>query len=295
MMMRMVVVAMLPGLLLYGWLAGPWFFLNIVMAVLAAVAAEVACLYSRGIAWRPVIMDGSAVVTALLLCVCINTGASWIVPVVAAVVAIVVGKHLFGGLGYNLFNPAMVGYVFVLFCFPDELSSGFAVRADSISGATPLDYLKTGLGGMSMLTELLHGEDFSAMRTGLWQLTAVAWLGGGLFLIWQRVIDWRIPLSLLATLTVFSLLFYWYDPQSYLSPWWHWVLGGTMLGAFFIATDPVTSVTTPTGRWLYGAGIGLLIWGIRTFGAFPDGVAGAVLLMNAMAPALDRWFLRHRG
>ena len=292
-MMRTVLLAMLPGMLVYVWLAGPYFIVHTVLAVAVAVSAEAVCLRCRGWPWRPALADCSVLVTAMLLAVCINSGASWVVPVVAALVAVVVGKHLFGGLSCNLFNPAMVGYVFVLLCFPDELSSGFA-GADSISSATPLGYMQTELAGMGMLGELVNRTDFTATRPGLWQIAAGAWLVGGLFLIYRRVIDWRVPVSLLAVLTVCSLLFYGYDSQQYLSPWWHWVLGGTMIGAFFIATDPVSSAVTPAGRLLYGGGIGLLIWAIRSFSSLPDSVASAVLLMNAVAPALDRPFLRRR-
>jgi len=228
--------------------------------------------------------------------------------------AVVVAKHLYGGLGYNPFNPAMVGYVVLLISFPREMTSwlppnllndlhvGFfdtlvaiftgslpyELTIDAITSATPLDTIKTNLGlsitvGESINSSALFG-DFGGIG---WE-----WIGnwiflGGVWLIYKKIITWHIPISMLASLFIISLLFYLGDPDHNSSPMFHMFSGATMLGAFFIATDPVSACTTPKGKILFGAGIGALIYIIRVWGGYPDGVAFAVLLMNMAAPTID--------
>ena len=228
--------------------------------------------------------------------------------------AIVVAKHLYGGLGYNPFNPAMIGYVVLLISFPREMSSWLIpqgigqahalslietlqaifngllpdrLAADALTGATPLDALRTQLGLGLAVADIRNSPVFGIVAGSGWEWAASGFLAGGLWLIYTRVAAWQIPAGLLSGLAVISTIFYLIDPQRYAPPWFHLWSGAAIFGAFFIATDPVTASTTPRGRLLYGAGVGVLTYIIRSFGGYPDGVAFAVLLMNIAAPTID--------
>ncbi|MDD9818612.1 MAG: RnfABCDGE type electron transport complex subunit D [Gammaproteobacteria bacterium] len=288
-LMREVLAALAPGLLLSCWLFGPRLLLHLAVASLTALACEALALRLRGLPLRPALTDGSALVTAWLLALCISPLADWWLSAAGAAFAILVVKHCYGGLGRNLFNPAMAGYVFVLLCFPVRLSLWPAAPGlDTVSGATPLGYVQSGLAGMATLEELRAAPVFGAVGGRGWEWLAPAWLAGGCWLLARRLIDWRIPAAMLLALFCVAALFYLYDDQRHASPWFHLASGGALLGAFFVATDPATSATTAWGRVLYGAGIGLLAWSVRRFGGFPDGVAFAVLIMNAAVPLIDR-------
>jgi electron transport complex protein RnfD len=239
---------------------------------------------------------------------------AWL-PVVGALFAIVVAKQLYGGLGYNPFNPAMVGYVVLLISFPREMTQwsapnglditqlGFtetlawslngvlpaAITLDAITLATPLDSVKTSLGLGQMLSEITATPKFGAFGGHGWEWINAAYLLGGLYLIYRRLIDWRIPAGMLGALFMIALVFHGSDTDAFPAPLFHLFSGAAMLGAFFIATDPVSASTTPRGRLLFGAGIGIIVYVIRTCGGYPDGVAFAVLLMNMAAPTLDHY------
>ncbi|MCY4364039.1 MAG: RnfABCDGE type electron transport complex subunit D [Gammaproteobacteria bacterium] len=300
-----VCIALVPGLLCYAWLFGPGVLLQCILAVSFALLFEFAVLRLRGRDPRPFLRDGSAVVTALLFAVSISPSAPWWVSLCGIAFAIIIAKHAFGGIGYNLFNPAMAGYVFVLVCFPVQMNTWPDLPAqgigaylgsifpmaggqlDMLSGATPLDELKTRLEMMEMVSEIKTASVYGYFGGAGWEWINALFLLGGIYMLARGVIKWHIPAAVLAGILIVSAAFYLYDAETYASPLFHLFSGGAMLCAFFIATDPVTASTTGRGRLVYGAMIGILIYLMRQWGAFPDGVAFAVLLANIFVPLID--------
>ncbi len=311
--MRRVLYAMLPGIAVLAGFFGVGVLVNIVLASATALVVEALMLALRGRPLRPFLGDGSALVSAWLLAAALPPLSPWWLTVLGVGFALAVAKHLYGGLGYNPFNPAMVGYVVLLISFPLEMSTwlpaqgpgqyllgpldtlgaiftgqlppGLAV--DALSGATPLDTIKTQLGLNRDLHTILADPAFGLLGGRGWEWVNLAFLTGGLWLVWRRTAAWQIPVGMLGALALLSGLFHAYNPAAYASPWLHLCSGATMLGAFFIATDPVSAATTPRGRLLFGAGVGIITYVIRAFGGYPDGVAFAVLLMNITAPTID--------
>jgi electron transport complex protein RnfD len=313
--MRKVIVALLPsaglGVVLFGW---PALYLCVV-TVMAAMLFEAICLKLKGAAALPALRDGSAILTGLLVAMTLPPWAPWWIGVAGSAIAIVLGKQVYGGLGQNLFNPAMLARVALLISFPIEMTSWANVKpfligpgpvdslmitfsgaavADGMTGATTLGAVKTGFSQNQTLPGLL--DDYSGFlaligweRGSLGETSTLLLLLGGIWLVRQGIIQWVIPLSLLGTITVLSLLFHAVDSQHYLSPWVHLNSGAVMLVAFFIATDYVTSPNTPLGQLLFGVGCGLLIFVIRTWGNYPEGTGFAVLLMNATTPLIDHY------
>lgn len=314
-MMRQVLYALVPAALAYVWYFGPGFLFNLVIAAMFCAGGEAAMLRLRGRPIEPALHDYSALVTAALLAFALPALTPWWVTATAALFGIVVAKHLYGGLGFNLFNPAMTGYVVVLIAFPLDLNLWTAPRMgdldyhyltlfetarytltgtfpdylsfDAVSRATPLDVVKAGLNSMSTFEEMRGYSMMGDFGGRGWE-----WIGnftamGGAWLLLRKVIRWHIPVGVLAGLLVPAGLFYFMDPALHASPGFYLFSGGTILCAFFIATDPVTAATSNKGRMLYGLGIGLLIYAIRRWGSYADGVAFAVLLMNMAAPAID--------
>lgn len=308
--MRDLLIALLPGVLIYAALVGWVVTFNLLLATATALLCEAAMLWIRQRPILPALSDLSAVVTAWLLALAITPLAPWWMIVLGVAFAIVVVKQLYGGLGYNLFNPAMAAYAMLLISFPQlmtqwPLPGGDAVSSlgfsgawavftgalpDAITSATPLDHVKTQLGLQQPLSAITHGPLFGQLAGHGWEWINLGWLIGGLWLIHRRIINWVIPGTVLATLGGISLLFYFVDSEQFASPLFHLLSGGALLGAFFIATDPVTAATTKNGRIAFAAGIGLLIYVIRTWGGYPDGVAFAVLMMNLAAPAIDYYY-----
>jgi len=323
-----VIIACLPGFLALSYFFGYGTLLQIVLASITALLAEGALLSLRG---RPVgqtLSDNSALLSAVLLGLSIPPMAPWWVVVVATLFAIVIAKQLYGGLGQNPFNPAMVGYVVVLISFPVQMTSWLPEVSRHLSSASPLDtlwiifsghtqggmdlqQLRAGVDGLTQATPLDNVK--TSMREGhqaLAQLSrplATGWLAGGgwlwanlgflaggLYLIRRRIISWHIPASMLLTLAVCAYLGWLWDPKHCASPALHLWSGATMLGAFFIATDPVTAATTPRGKLIFGALAGLLVWLIRTYGGYPEGMAFAVLLANICVPLID-YYTRPRA
>lgn len=311
--MLTVMIALLPGTLAQAWLFGPGVLLQIVFAAGFALSIEAVLLRLRGQPLAPFLLDGSAVVTAWLFALCIPPLSPWWISLIAMLAAIGCAKHLYGGLGHNLFNPAMVGYAVVLICFPVELSrwlpsggwlqdspslldnlrlivTGNEPSAgwDASTGATALERLRElGRAGLS-LSEVRADPAFGDLGGQGWEWVALCHLLGGVALCWLRIADWRTPMAVLGTVFLLSLPFWLFDPDLHPSPLQHIALGGLVLAAFFIATDPVSGCTTTRGRWLFGAGVAILVLAIRRWGAYPDGIAFAILLMNAAAPLLDR-------
>ena len=309
--MFMVVAALVPGIVIATYLFGWGVIINILIANILALVVEALVLRLRDKPLWPFLSDGSAVITATLLALSIPPYAPWWLITVGVLFAIVIAKHLYGGLGYNLFNPAMIGYAVLLISFPREMSTwllpitlrdeviglddsaqmslGAGISAvDGISGATPLDYLKTQVGlGNSVQDIIADHPLFGVLGANGIEWISLAFLLGGLWLLHKKIISWHIPVACLGSLTLLAWVFHVYNPDLYVSPVFHLFAGATMLCAFFIATDPVSASTTPSGRIFYGIGIGVLIYVIRTWGGYPDAVAFAVLLMNLCAPTID--------
>ena len=308
-MMQHVLLALLPGAAGFFWLFGWGVLFNILIAAVTALVAEAGILLLRKRAVATTLLDGSALVTAILLALALPPLTPWWIPVIGSLFAIVIAKQLYGGMGYNPFNPAMVGYVVLLISFPLELTlwpvageypdlattftlifSGHLPGTgpvDAVTMATPMDAVRTQLGLGETLTGLQGDPLFGVVGGAGWEWLNLAYLAGGIWLLKMRVIQWRIPASMLAGLALAALVFHLYDPGTYASPQFHLFSGAAMLGAFFIATDPVSACTTPRGRLWFGFGIGVLTWIIRTWGGYPDGIAFAVLIMNLAAPTID--------
>ncbi len=310
--MLRVLLALLPGIAVYAWWRGPGVLIQLALASAAALASEALMLKLRGVPLAPFLSDLSALVTAWLLALCLPPIAPWWLVVVGTVFALVVAKHLYGGLGSNLFNPAMVGYCVLVLSFPAEVARwpaalpspplGWTETAayiflghlpaglslDALTGATPLDGVKTQLAASRTLQEIFHRPGFVAAPPGAAWL-ALAYAVGGLALWQQRVIDWRVPAAYLATLALVAAIFHLSDPDRYAGPLFHLIHGAGVLGAFFILTDPVSGPTTPLGKLIFAATAALLTYLIRVFGSYPDGVAFAVLIMNMTVPLIDAY------
>lgn len=311
--MRQVLLATVPGILTLTYFFGFGTLINILWASACAVSLEALVLSLRK---RPVqfyLKDCSALVTAVLLGIALPPYVEWWVVFVGITFAIVIAKHLYGGMGFNPFNPAMIGYVVLLVAFPVQMTSWGAPlgteghtavpgpidallhnfqlndNIDAYTMATPLDVLKQN---NSLLIEDLWSSNsqFGSFAGIGWEWANVAFLLGGIYLLYRRIFTWHAPLSMLAAITLLSALFY--DGGSSASagsPLFHLFSGATMLGAFFIVTDPVTSAVSNKGRMIYGAAIGALIFIIRVWGNYPDAVAFSVLLMNFAAPFIDHY------
>jgi electron transport complex protein RnfD len=311
--MLRVVYALLPAVAGCVWLFGWGVLVNLLVAIAVALASEAAVLALRR---RPILItlrDGSALVTALLLAIALPPLAPWWLVAVGSFFAIVFAKQLYGGLGFNPFNPAMAGYVLLLVSFPQEMTSWAApaglrsadlglvqvllhsltgtlpadIHMDALTSATVLDTLKVQLGMAHTVSEIRGGPIFGYFGGKGWEIINGLILLGGLWLLWRRVITWHVPVAVLGSLALIATLFHLINPELYAGPLFHLASGGAMLGAFFIATDPVSGATSARGQLVFGIGMGLLIFVIRTWGGFPDGVAFAVLLMNMAAPAID--------
>jgi len=306
-----VTFALVPGIAVCAWLFGWSVIVHCLLAVATALACEACMLALRRRPLYPFLTDGSAMLTGLLLALSLPALAPWWITVLGTAFAVIVVKHMYGGLGSNPFNPAMAGYVFLLISFPVEMTTWpvpFALPGaapgpgdafglvfsgagdwDAVSGATPLDRLKTGLGMLQPMAQIQADPMFGIVAGRGWEWLSLAWLGGGLWLVYRRIISWHIPVGLIGAVFLLGLLFYLGNPHEHAPPLFHVFGGATMIGAFFIATDPVTAPSAPAGRLLFGIGAGVLIYVIRSFGGYPDAVAFAVLLMNITAPTIDRY------
>jgi H+/Na+-translocating ferredoxin:NAD+ oxidoreductase subunit D len=313
--MLKVLLALVPGIAAYVWVFGGGILVTLTLASLTALLSETAMLKLRERPIKPFLMDGSALVTAWLIALALPPLAPWWVVVVGTLFAIVIAKQLYGGLGYNPFNPAMVGYAVLLISFPAIMTQwpaplllakaqlGFAdqlhyifgrmlpdgVLVDAISSATPLDYLKTQLKLQHGVAETTQAPIFGTLGGKGGELVVGAYLLGGLYLLQQRIMSWHIPAAFLLALVAVSSVAHLADPDQYAGPMFHLFSGASMLCAFFIATDPVSGPTTPKGKLIFAVGIAVLTWIIRTWGGYPDGVAFAVLLLNLCVPLIDAY------
>jgi len=313
--MLQVAYALIPGMLLYSWLFGWGVIINVLLATVTALATEALMLRLRQRPVKMFLTDGSALVTALLLGLALPPLAPWWLILLGTAFAIIFAKHIYGGLGFNPFNPAMVGYVMLLISFPLEMTSWPAplslseahltlsqslsyvfggslptgIRLDALTMATPLDALRTELGLNKAMAEITASPIFGSMGGTGWEWISIAFLAGGLWLMYKNIISWHVPAAMLGSLALISLVFYFINPATYSSPLFHLFSGGAILGAFFIATDPVSGATTPRGRIYFGIGVGLLTYVIRSWGGYPDAVAFSILLMNMAAPTIDHY------
>lgn len=314
--MHKVMLALLPATLLAFWTFGwPAFWLWLV-TVASAAGWEAACLWLAGKPVRPKLFDRSALVTGWLLALTLPPWAPWWIGVLGSFIAIVLAKQVFGGLGCNPFNPAMVARVALLISFPVAMTQWVAVLplqggaspdfwqglqitfggqmpVDGMTSATLLGGLKSEisrLGHLPGMEGLFSGwQSAIGLRAGsLGESSAILLLLGGIWLTRHAIISWRIPLAMLAGVLLPAVIFWLINPQLHASPLVHLLSGGLWLGAFFIATDPVTSPTSHAGQVIFGLGCGLLTYVIRTWGGYPEGVAFAVLLMNAVTPLIAR-------
>lgn len=296
--MHLVVAALVPATAYGVYLFGLPALQVVLVCSITAMVCEFLCLQGLKKDWRSCI-DGSSLLTGWLLALSLPPSTPWWIAMSGAAFAIIVGKHVFGGLGQNPFNPAMLARVMLLICFPVELTDWRAAMPftleesglefsdvwmgiDAVSAATPLSQLT---GELPSIQDLAFGEHAGSLG----ETSALLLLVGGLFLIWRNIIRWYIPVSLLGGLALPALLGHWIAPEMCGPVSAHIFSGGAMLAAFFIATDMVTSPTSPKGQLIFGAACGLLIWLIRTFGSYPEGVAFAVLIMNATTPVIDHY------
>lgn len=316
-LMQLVILATLPGLIALVWFFGVGILLNVLFAAISCAFFEAMAVKLRG---RPVMFylrDYSALVTGVLLGLALPPYCPWWIVIVGSLCAIILAKQLYGGMGFNPFNPAMVGYVVLLISFPVEMTQWTAPTSmlevgqttpgiidalkkiwldtaiDGYTAATPLDLMKQNT---SLLVADIYANE-AAFNSGLWAGAGWEWVNigfliGGIFLLTQRVFTWHAPISMLMTLALMATIFYdGGSSNSGGSPLFHLLSGATMLGAFFIVTDPVSSAVSKKGRIIYGAAIGIVIYVIRIWGNYPDAVAFAVLLLNFAAPFIDYYTL----
>lgn len=250
-------------------------------------------------------MDGSAMITGILLAFNVPSNLPWWIILIGAIVSIGVGKMSFGGLGKNIFNPALVGRVFLLISFPVQMTSwpvakalfGGSAVTDAITGPTPLGIMKEGLAGGKTVQEIMPEipDYVTQLMTGfqggsLGEVSALALVLGAIYMLYRKIITWEIPTAYLGSVIIFSGILWLVNPSLYVDPVFHLITGGMLLGVFFMATDMVTSPMSTKGQLIFGAGAGILTILIRVFGAYPEGVSFAILIMNAFVPLIDKGF-----
>ena len=310
--MLQVSFALVPGTIALSWFFGWGVLVNISVAILTAWLSEAFVLLLRKKPILRTLQDNSTLLSAWLLALALPPLAPWWLVVIGTAFAIIFAKQLYGGLGFNPFNPAMIGYVVLLISFPLEMTQWLSPRMlatnfldlsqilqiqlfnqlpaggwDALSGATPLDKIKTDLGLLKTVPEIIQDPLFGAFAGKGWLAVNLLYLLGGTYLLFRRIITWHTPVAMLTALFIVSLVFHLIDSDRYSSPLLQLFSGAAILGAFFIATDPVSSCTSNKGKLVYGAGIGIFTYLIRTWGGYPDGIAFAVLFMNLSAPFID--------
>ncbi len=310
-----VLLALLPGIIVYAWLYGGGILITLVLATITALTTEALVLKLRKRPVQPSLSDCSAVITAWLLALAIPPLAPWWLVVVGVAFAIIIAKQLYGGLGYNPFNPAMIGYAVLLISFPvimtkwpealsvaetklsfmDQFNYIFNhalpanISIDAVTSATPLDYLKTQLKLNQSMDAIQATPIFGVLGGKESETIALAYLAGGLFLWQQRIITLHLPAAFLGSIAAMAGIFWLIDPLQFANPGFHLFSGASMLAAFFILTDPVSGPTTLKGKLYFAAGAGIITYLIRVYGGYPDGVAFAVIFMNICVPLIDMY------
>jgi Na+-translocating ferredoxin:NAD+ oxidoreductase subunit D len=294
--MYRVVYAMIPALLWSVFVFGPDALRVTFYAVAACLAFEY-LIQKYLMKTKPSVTDGSALVTGILLAFNVPSNLPWWIIIIGALAATGVGKLSFGGLGNNIFNPALVGRVFLLISFPVQMTSWPVAgsNVDGLTTATPLGIIKEALNNgipvhqisqdLPQTTDMLMGN----MSGSLGEISALLLILGGIYMLFKKVITWHIPVSVIGSVAAIAAVFWLLDPQSYVNPVYHILTGGLMLGAVFMATDMVTSPMTPKGQVIFGAGIGIITISIRMFGAYPEGISFAILIMNAFTPLINNY------
>ena len=283
--MLRVCLALLPGVAALTYVWGWGILANLALSIACCLSVEALILSLRRMPTLPALSDGSALVTALLIAVCLPPHTSAFVILTSSLIAIGLVKHAYGGLGRNIFNPAMAGYAAILVAFPEALSHWPAVDGvDGLTGATLLTEFRYRTGLTSLEFSSLYEQAMSSQ-----ELIGLAFLAGGALLVKTKIIHWRIPAAVFVGLAIGALFGYDQGSSTGAGGWYfHLITGGTVIAAFFIATDPVTMPAQHNHQWVLGILIGILIYLIRTYGAYPDGIAFAVLLANCATPLLDR-------
>ena len=290
-----VLIALVPALLVSLYFFGLGALIVTLISVVSCVMFEY-LIQKFLLKKEPTILDGSAILTGVLLAFNLPSNLPFWIVIIGALAAIGIGKMSFGGLGNNIFNPALVGRVFLLISFPAQMTTWPLVDAlepfpmtytDAETGATVLALMKQGVQELPSYTDLLIGSK----NGSLGEISALALLLGFAYMLWKKIITWHIPVSILATVFVFTGIMHLVNPVQYASPVYHLLLlsGGLMLGAIFMATDYVTSPMSKNGMLVYGVGIGLLTAIIRLFGSYPEGMSFAILIMNALTPLINTY------
>jgi electron transport complex protein RnfD len=293
--MRGVILALMPALLVGFYFFGFGALIVTLTSVISCVLFEY-LIQRFMLKTKPTIHDGSAIVTGVLLAMNLPANIPFWMVILGALFAIGVAKMSFGGLGNNPFNPALAGRVFLLISFPVAMTTWpvplpLSIRyLDAATGATPLSTLKGSHAEIPQLLDLLTGN----MGGSLGEVSAVAILLGLVYLLVRKIITWHIPVSILLTVAVFTGILYLANPEEFASPTFHLLTGGLMLGAVFMATDYATSPMNKRGMVIYGVGIGVITVVIREFGAYPEGVSFAILIMNAFTPLINHYIKPRR-
>lgn len=267
------------------------------IAVIACLAFEYV-IQKYIVKIKPTITDGSALITGILLAFNVPSSLPWWIIVIGSLAAIGIGKLSFGGLGNNIFNPALVGRVFMLISFPVQMTS-WPVNSrsgiDAVTSATPLGIIKEGILNGTPISEISQKLPstidmlFGNIGGSLGEISALLLIVGGLYMLFTKVITWHIPVSIIGTVALIAAIFWMINPNEYINPVYHLLSGGLMLGAIFMATDMVSSPMNPKGQLIYGIGIGIITISIRLWGAYPEGISFAILIMNAVTPLINTY------
>lgn len=300
--MLRVVYAMIPAMLwsvfVFGFDAA-----RVTLIAIAACLAFEFLIQKYLLKVKPAITDGSALVTGILLAFNVPANLPWWIIIIGAFAAIGFGKMSFGGLGSNIFNPALVGRVFLLISFPVQMTSWPVTQqsgVDAVTGATPLGIIKEALNNGIAVSEIASKlpvpKDLLLGNIGgsLGEISALLLILGGIYMLITKVITWHIPVAVIGSAALLSGIFWMVNPELYINPVYHILSGGMMLGAIYMATDMVSSPMTPKSQIIYGVGIGVLTILIRLFGAYPEGISFAILIMNALVPLLNRYIKPRR-
>jgi len=289
--------AMIPALLWSVFVFGLDALRVTLIAVVACLAFEY-IIQKYLLKIKPMITDGSALITGILLAFNVPSNIPWWIIIIGSLAAIGIGKLSYGGLGNNIFNPALVGRVFMLISFPVQMTS-WPVNSqsgiDAVTSATPLNIIKEGITNGTPISEITQKLPstvdmlFGNIGGSLGEISALLLILGGLYMLFKKVITWHIPVSIIATVALVAAIFWISNPAVYINPVYHVLTGGLMLGAIFMATDMVTSPMNPKGQIIYGLGIGLITISIRMFGAYPEGISFAILIMNAVTPLINTY------
>jgi Na+-translocating ferredoxin:NAD+ oxidoreductase subunit D len=294
-----VILSLLPAL------AVSIFYFGIGMIIVTSVSIASCILFEYLIQKfilkvKPTHLDGSALITGLLLAFCLPSNTPFWIVMIGALAAIGIGKMTFGGLGNNIFNPALVGRVFLFISFPVAMTSwpepGQWIKyTDALTGATPLAIMKGGLASRTVSEIMPEIPSYlnlflGSMKGSSGEIAAFALLIGMLYMIIRKIITWHIPVSIIGTVFIFTGILWLINPDKFADPLFHILSGGLMLGAIYMATDYVTSPMTVKGMWIFGVGIGVITVLIRIFGAYPEGVQFAILIMNAFVPLMNKYF-----